>query len=79
KHRGVIRSVKYTQEEVFEAGKLFARTEGIIPAPETNHAVKAAIDEAMKCKRNGESKVIALNFSGHGLLDLKGYEDVLKL
>ncbi|MEM0018134.1 MAG: pyridoxal-phosphate dependent enzyme, partial [Candidatus Korarchaeum sp.] len=79
KHKGVIRSVKYTQEEVFEAGKLFARTEGIIPAPETNHAVKAAIDEAMKCKKKGESKVIALNFSGHGLLDLKGYEDVLKL
>lgn len=79
KHRGTIRSVKYTQEEVFEAGRLFAMTEGIIPAPETNHAVKAAVEEALKCKKSGERKVIAFNFSGHGLLDLKGYEDVLKI
>ncbi|MCS7103150.1 MAG: TrpB-like pyridoxal phosphate-dependent enzyme [Candidatus Korarchaeum sp.] len=79
KHKGVIRSVEYAQEEVFEAGRLFARTEGIIPAPETNHAIKAAIDEAIRSKKSGESKVIAFNFSGHGLLDLKGYEDVLKL
>ncbi len=79
KLKGVIRSVAYSQEEVFEAGKIFAMTEGLIPAPETTHAVKAAIDEALKAKKNGERKVIAFNFSGHGLLDLKGYEDVLNL
>jgi len=79
KNRGVIRSVKYTQEDVFEAGRIFARTEGIIPAPETNHAIKAAIDEALKAKKDSEKRIIAFNFSGHGLLDLKGYEDVLKI
>lgn len=79
KKKGIIRSIKYPQEDVFEAGRIFARTEGIIPAPETNHAIKAAIDEALKAKKDGERKIIAFNFSGHGLLDLKGYEDVLKI
>jgi tryptophan synthase beta chain len=79
KKKGIIRSVKYPQEDVFEAGRIFARTEGIIPAPETNHAIKAAIDEALKAKKDGERKIIAFNSSGHGLLDLKGYEDVLKI
>ncbi len=79
KSKGVIRSVTYPQEEVFEAGRIFAMTEGIIPAPETTHAVKAAIDEALKAKEEGREKVILFNFSGHGLLDLKGYEDVLGL
>ena len=79
KSKGVIRSVTYSQEEVFEAGKIFAMTEGLIPAPETTHAVKAAIDEALKAKKNCERKIIVFNFSGHGLLDLKGYEDVLNL
>lgn len=79
KSKGIVRSVAYPQEEVFEAGRIFARTEGIIPAPETAHAVKAAIDEALKAKEEGKEKVIVFNFSGHGLLDLKGYEDVLGL
>ncbi len=79
KSKGVIRSVAYPQEEVFEAGRIFAMTEGLIPAPETTHAVKAAIDEALKAKEEGKKKVILFNFSGHGLLDLKGYEDVLGL
>ena len=79
KSKGIVRSVAYTQEEVFEAGRIFAMTEGMIPAPETTHAVKAAIDEALKAKKEGKERVIAFNFSGHGLLDLKGYEDVLGL
>ena len=61
------------QREVFEAGVTFARNEGVLPAPETTHAVKVAIDEAIKCKQTGEEKTIVLNFSGHGMLDLKGY------
>ena len=61
------------QKDVFKAGILFARNEGVLPAPETTHAVKAAIDEAVKCKQTGEEKTIVLNFSGHGMLDLKGY------
>ena len=61
------------QRDVFEAGITFARNEGILPAPETTHAIKVAIDEAIKCKETGEEKTIVLNFSGHGMLDLKGY------
>jgi tryptophan synthase beta chain len=73
-HEGVVSSVAYGQEEVFEAAKIFARTEGIVPAPETAHAIKAVIDEARKCS---EKRIIAFNFSGHGLLDLGGYEQFL--
>jgi tryptophan synthase beta chain len=69
-----MRSVAYKQKEVFEAAKILARTEGLIPAPETSHAIKCAIDEALACKKTGEAKVIAFNCSGHGLLDLSGYE-----
>ena len=61
------------QKEVFEAGVCFARNEGILPAPETTHAIKVAIDEAIKCKKTGKEKTIVMNFSGHGMLDLKGY------
>ena len=61
------------QRDVFEAGITFARNEGVLPAPETTHAIKVAIDEALKCKQTGEEKTIVLNFSGHGMLDLKGY------
>lgn len=74
---GHIETVAYTQNEIMEAGMLFARTEGIVPAPETNHAIKGAIELALECKRRNESKVILFNFSGHGLLDLKAYEDKL--
>jgi tryptophan synthase beta chain len=75
--RGFIRSVAYNQNEAMEAGVLLAQTEGIVPAPETNHAVKAAIDIALECKRKDEAKTILFNLSGHGLLDLKAYEDKL--
>ena len=61
------------QKDVFDAGIIFARNEGIVPAPETTHAIRAAIDEALKCKETGEEKTIVFNFSGHGMLDLKGY------
>ncbi|HDP96534.1 MAG TPA: TrpB-like pyridoxal phosphate-dependent enzyme [Euryarchaeota archaeon] len=70
---GDIRPLAYEQKDCFDAGVMFARTEGIIPAPETTHAIKAAIDLALEAKKMNEEKVIAFNFSGHGLLDLSGY------
>ncbi|MDG6916375.1 MAG: TrpB-like pyridoxal phosphate-dependent enzyme [Nitrososphaerota archaeon] len=75
--KGFMRSVSYSQNEVMEAGILMAQTEGIVPAPESNHAVKAAVDLALECKRKNEAKTILFNLSGHGLLDLKAYEDKL--
>jgi tryptophan synthase beta chain len=69
----VVKPVAYEQREVFDAGVLFARTEGIIPAPESSHAIKAAVDKALECKRRNEAKTIVFNLSGHGLLDLGGY------
>ncbi|MCK5820994.1 MAG: TrpB-like pyridoxal phosphate-dependent enzyme [Bacteroidales bacterium] len=65
------------QLECYEAGLLFAKTEGIIPAPETTHAIAAAIQEAKKAKEEGKEKVILFNFSGHGLMDLVGYDKYL--
>ena len=75
--KGYMRSVAYHQNEVFEAAKIFAQTEGMIPAPETAHCIKFIIDEAIRCRRNNEGKVLAFNNCGHGLLDLKAYEDYL--
>ncbi|MBO8175519.1 MAG: TrpB-like pyridoxal phosphate-dependent enzyme [Thermococcus sp.] len=77
-NHGIVKPRAYHQTEVFEAAILFARTEGIVPAPESAHAVKGAIDLALEAKENGEEKVILFNLSGHGLLDLKGYEDFLE-
>ena len=65
----------YPQGKVFEAAAQFARAEGKIPAPETAHAVRAAIDEALAAKETGEERVILFNFSGHGHLDLSAYDD----
>jgi len=77
-HReGLMEAKSYPQTATFKAGVDFAKTEGIIPAPESCHAIKAAIDEALACKQKGESKVILFNLSGHGLLDLQGYDDFL--
>ena len=67
----------YDQLACFKAAQVFAQTEGIIPAPETSHAIKAVIDEALRCKKQRREEVIVFNLSGHGLLDLKGYEDFL--
>jgi len=75
--RKYMRSVAYHQNEVFEAAITFARTEGIIPAPESAHEIKFVIDEALRCKKTGESKVIVFNNSGHGQLDLAAYEAFL--
>jgi len=71
---GLVEAVAYPQNPVFEAAVLFARTEGTIPAPETAHAIKATIDEAIKCREQKEEKVIVFNFSGHGHFDLAAYE-----
>jgi tryptophan synthase beta chain len=69
-----IRAIGFGEIEVFEAGSTFARTEGIIPAPEAAHAIRFVIDEARRCKQTGESKVIVFNLSGHGYLDSSAYE-----
>ncbi|MEA2501420.1 MAG: tryptophan synthase beta chain [Actinomycetota bacterium] len=74
---GVIDTVAYPQTKVFEAAVEFARTEGIIPAPESAHAIRAAMDEARACKETGKSRVILFGLSGHGLLDLTAYQDYL--
>ncbi|MFO7668960.1 MAG: TrpB-like pyridoxal phosphate-dependent enzyme [Bacteroidales bacterium] len=71
---GLARAEAIHQLECYEAGVLFARTEGIIPAPETTHAIASTIREAKKAKEEGKEKVILFNFSGHGLMDLAGYE-----
>jgi len=70
---GAIKSVAYDQNDTFSAGVMFAKNEGIIPAPESNHAIKAAIDLALEAKKKKEEKVIVFNLSGHGLLDMSGY------
>jgi tryptophan synthase beta chain len=73
KELGLFDAVSYTQRECFEAGVLFARNEGIVPAPEANHAVKGAIDEALRCKREGKEEVILFNLCGHGHFDMAAY------
>ncbi len=75
KELGLIDAVAYKQTEVFAAGVQFARAEGIVPAPEANHAVKGAIDEALKCKANGQARTILFNLSGHGHFDMQSYTD----
>ncbi len=75
--KGHMRSVAYHQNEVFEAARTFAQTEGVIPAPESGHAIKCAIDEALKCKQKNEKKVIVFALTGHGLLDLTAYDEFL--
>jgi tryptophan synthase beta chain len=77
-HEGVIEARAYAQNPVFEAARLFACSEGIVPAPETAHALKAAVDEAVRCRESGEAKVIVLNFSGHGHFDLAAYDAFLE-
>lgn len=74
-HRaGIVEAVSYPQLKCFEAGVLFARTEGIIVAPETSHAVCSAIEEAVKAKEEGKEKIILFNLSGHGHFDMGAYE-----
>jgi tryptophan synthase beta chain len=80
RHKGLIDTVAYPVDEryVFEKAKMFTETEGWLPAPESAYSICCAIDEALKCKKSGEKKVIAFNISGHGFLDIFGYKEVLK-
>lgn len=74
---GMIEAVDIKQLESFDAANLFARAEGIIPAPESGHAIAAVIREALKCKETGESKTILFNLSGHGLVDMTSYDQYI--
>ncbi len=75
KELGLIEAVAYHQTKCFEAGVQFARAEGIVPAPEANHAVKGAIDEAIRCREEGKSRTILFNLCGHGHFDMQAYID----
>ncbi len=72
--KGYMEATSVEQTKVFEAAKLFARTEGILPAPESSHAIRVAIDEALKCKESGEKKVILFGLTGTGYFDLVAYK-----
>ena len=74
---GLMEAVDIKQLDSFKAGVLFAQTEGIVPAPESAHAIAAAIDEALKCKEEGTQKTILFNLSGHGLVDMSSYDQYL--
>lgn len=69
----MIEAMAFHQNKCFEAGTLFAKSEGIVPAPEANHAVAGAIEEALRCKREGRSEVILFNLCGHGHFDMSAY------
>jgi tryptophan synthase beta chain len=71
---GILEPKAFGQVDTYKAGLLVARTEGFIPAPETNHALACVVDEAKKAKEERKEKVILFNFSGHGLIDLGAYE-----
>jgi tryptophan synthase beta chain len=75
KELGLIEARAARQTECFAAGVEFARAEGIVPAPEANHAVRAAIDEALRCREEGISRAILFNLSGHGHFDMQAYSE----
>jgi tryptophan synthase beta chain len=74
---GFMEAVDIEQNESFKAGVLFAQTEGIIPAPESCHAIAATVREALKCKETGEQKTILFNLSGHGFVDMSAYDQYI--
>lgn len=74
---GLMEAVDIKQLDTFKAAQLFAQTEGIVPAPESSHAICAAINEALKCKEEGKQKTILFNLSGHGLIDMTAYDQYL--
>lgn len=76
-HDGLIEAVAFEQQDIFEAAMLFAQSEGIVPAPESSHAIKAAIDEAVKAREAGESRTILFCLSGHGYFDMTAYDNFL--
>lgn len=69
---------EYMEEQIYEAAKIFMKTQGIVPAPESAHAIRAVIEEALIAKKNNEKRVIVFNLSGHGLLDLGNYDSIRK-
>lgn len=75
----IVEARSYSQSEAFSAALKLARSDGLLPAPETAHAVMATIEEAVRCRRSNEERVILLCFSGHGLLDLQSYERILSI
>jgi tryptophan synthase beta chain len=77
KELGLIEARAYHQTPCFAAGLQFAKTEGIVPAPEANHAIRGAIDEALRCKEEGVSRAILFNMCGHGHFDMQAYNDYL--
>ncbi|MEM0217501.1 MAG: TrpB-like pyridoxal phosphate-dependent enzyme [Candidatus Nezhaarchaeales archaeon] len=74
---GIVETIAYNQVEVFQAAHLFAKSEGLIPAPEPSHAIKAVIDEALKCRESGEEKTILFLLCGHGHFDMQAFSDYL--
>ncbi|MFN3929235.1 MAG: TrpB-like pyridoxal-phosphate dependent enzyme, partial [Thermoflexus sp.] len=76
--KGYLEAVAYPQTKVFEAAVRFAQAEGIVPAPESAHAIRAVIDEALRAKEEGRSRVILFNLSGHGHFDLAAYDQYLR-
>ncbi|MFQ5355552.1 MAG: TrpB-like pyridoxal phosphate-dependent enzyme [Mariprofundaceae bacterium] len=76
-HEGIVEAVAVPQVATFEAGIAFTKAEGIIPAPESNHAIRAVMDEAIRCKEAGEEKTIFFNLSGHGHFDMSAYDRFL--
>jgi tryptophan synthase beta chain len=77
-NRGIVEAVAYGQEKVFQAAEAFFKTEGILPAPESSHAVAVVIDEALKARAEKKAKVILFNLSGHGFLDINAYNGHVK-
>jgi len=77
KKLGLIEAMAVPQLKVFEAGVLFARSEGLVPAPESAHAIAAVVEEAIKCREEGKKRVLVFNLSGNGLLDLAAYDTYL--
>ncbi|MFC2156827.1 TrpB-like pyridoxal phosphate-dependent enzyme [Acidobacteriota bacterium] len=73
-NKGIVKARAYPQEKIFEAAQVFLKAEGILPAPESAHAVAAAMDEALSAKDSGEEKVILFNLSGHGFLDINAFD-----
>ncbi|MFZ3373163.1 MAG: TrpB-like pyridoxal-phosphate dependent enzyme, partial [Desulfitobacteriaceae bacterium] len=76
-HDGLIEARAVNQKGIFEAALTFARSEGIVPAPESAHAIRGAIDEALACKERGEAKTILFGLSGHGHFDMTAYDNYL--
>ena len=74
---GLFKPKAYPQTKCYESAMMWAQTEGAICAPETSHAIAAVIEEAMKAREEGKKKVILFNYSGHGLMDLAGYDSYL--